>query len=103
VAALGGFHTGGLVTDAEDSPHRSARELAAELYLGHADHDQSMTEEHISTLERALEDAGVKYRSELYAGAMHGYTMADTPAYDENAAERHFSELFELLGRTIAA
>jgi carboxymethylenebutenolidase len=32
---------------------------------------------------------------------MHGYTMADTPVYDEAAAERHFSELFALLGRTL--
>ena len=28
VAALGGFHTGGLVTDEADSPHLSAGELA---------------------------------------------------------------------------
>ncbi|MGA9874938.1 MAG: alpha/beta fold hydrolase, partial [Solirubrobacteraceae bacterium] len=31
VAALGGFHTGGLVTDDPHSPHRSAGDLAAEL------------------------------------------------------------------------
>jgi len=29
--------------------------------------------------------------------------MADTPAYNEVAAERHFTELFALLDRTIAA
>jgi hypothetical protein len=28
--------------------------------------------------------------------------MADTPAYDEAAAERHYSELFALLARTVA-
>jgi hypothetical protein len=28
--------------------------------------------------------------------------MADTPVYDEAAAERHFSELFALLDRTVA-
>ena len=103
VAALGGFHGGGLVTDDEDSPHRSAGRIAAELYLGHADNDRSMTAEQIATLERALDDAGVRYRSEVYAGAMHGYTMADTAAYDEAAAERHFSELLGLLDRTVAA
>lgn len=102
VAALGGFHTGRLVTDDENSLHRSAGELQAEVYLGHADNDQSMTSENIATLERALDDAGVRYRSELYEGAAHGYTMADTAAYDEAAAERHFSELFALLDRTVA-
>jgi carboxymethylenebutenolidase len=102
VAALGGFHVGGLVTDDDDSPHRSAGSLAAEVYLGHADNDRSMTPEQIAEVERALDAAGVRYRSELYRGAAHGYTMADTPAYDEAAAERHYTELFALLDRTLA-
>lgn len=100
VAALGIFHGGGLVTDAPDSPHRSAGALRAEVYLGHADEDHSMTAEQIAVLEAALRDAGVTYTSELYAGAAHGYTMADTAAYDEAAAERHFAALFTLLQRT---
>jgi carboxymethylenebutenolidase len=101
VAALAGFHVGGLVTDAEDSPHRSASGLAAEVYLGHADNDRSMTPDQIAELERALDAAGARYRSEVYRGAAHGYTMADTPAYDEAAAQRHYDELFALLERTI--
>ena len=59
VAALGGFHVGGLVTDDADSPHRSAGDLAAEVYLGPADNDRSMTPEQIAEVERALDDAGV--------------------------------------------
>jgi carboxymethylenebutenolidase len=103
VVALGSFHGGGLVTDAPDSPHLSARDLRAELYFGHADQDRSMTAEQIAVLERALDDAGARYRSELYEGATHGYTMADTAAYDEAACERHFAELFALLDRTLEA
>jgi carboxymethylenebutenolidase len=103
VVALGGFHAGGLVTDALDSPHLSAGQLKAELYLGHADEDPNNTPEQIAALERALDDAGVTYRSELYAGARHGYTMSDTAVYDEGAAERHFDELFALLDRAFAA
>ena len=99
IGALAAFHAGGLVSDDEDSPHRSAHEISAELYLGHADNDQSMTPEQVEALERALEEAGVEYRSDLYAGAAHGYTMSDTAAYDEAAAERHFAELFALLDR----
>jgi carboxymethylenebutenolidase len=103
VAALAAFHAGGLVSDDEDSPHLSAGAISAELYLGHADNDQSMTPEHVAALEQALEEVGARYRSELYEGAAHGYTMSDTAAYDEAAAERHFAELFALLGRTIGA
>ena len=102
VAALGAFHTGGLVTDDEDSPHRTAGKIVAEVYLGHADNDQSMTPENVATIERALDEGGARYRSELYQDAAHGYTMADTPMYGEAAAERHFAELFALLDRTIA-
>ena len=44
--------------------------------------------------------AGVAFRSEVYAGAPHGFTMADTAMYDEQAAERHWTALFDLLERT---
>ncbi len=101
VAALGGFHTGGLVSDADDSPHRSAPELGCELYFGFADNDRSMTAEQIAELEAALDAAGRDYRAEVYAGAGHGYTMADTAAWNQAACERHYRALFDLLGRTI--
>jgi carboxymethylenebutenolidase len=103
VAALAGFHAGQLVTDAPESPHRSAGDVKAELYFGFADNDQSMTPEQIAILEETLDGAGVTYRSEVYPGAMHGYTMADTPAYNEDARERHFRELRALLERTLSA
>ena len=60
-----------------------------------------MTLDHVGRVEQALEQAGARYRSELYEGASHGYTMSDTAAYNEAAAERHFTELFALLDRTM--
>jgi len=103
VAVLAGFHAGGLVTDAPDSPHLSAANITAELYFGFADNDRSMTPEQISTLEQVLQQAGLRYRAEIYEGAQHGYTMADTAVYDEQARERHFRELRALLERAVAA
>lgn len=100
VSALAGFHGGGLVTDDPHSPHRSAVALRAELYLGHADNDDSNSPAQIAAFNAALDEAGVAHRTEVYAGAAHGYTMADTAAYDEQAAERSFSALFDLLERT---
>lgn len=102
VAALAGFHGGGLVTDDPTSPHLAAGDLRAELYFGHADNDQSNSPEQIAALDEALDAAGVKHRTELYEGAAHGYTMSDTAAYNEAAAERHFQALFDLLERTVA-
>ncbi len=102
VAALGCFHTGGLVTADAESPHRSAARLGCELYFGFADQDPSMGAEQIAELEAALEEAGAGYCAEVYPGARHGYTMSDTAAYDEAARERHFRELFSLLGGSLA-
>ncbi|RGC65915.1 Dienelactone hydrolase family protein [Micromonospora sp. MW-13] len=100
IAAMASFHAGRVVTDAPDSPHRGVGSVTGELYFAHADQDQSMTPEQIATLEAALDAAGVRYRSERYTGATHGFTMADTAAYDERAAERHWVALFDLLDRT---
>jgi carboxymethylenebutenolidase len=101
VAAVGAFHAGGLVTDEHDSPHRAIPSVRAELLFGHADHDRSNTPEQIAELERALDAAALTYTSAVYAGAPHGYSMADTSSYDEAATERHFSELEALLARTL--
>jgi carboxymethylenebutenolidase len=101
VAAIGGFHTGRMVTDDEDSAHRLAARVRGEVYWGHADQDPSMTAENIAALDRAMEDAGVRHTTEIYEGAQHGYTMSDMGAYNEAAAERHFSALFALLQRAI--
>ena len=101
VAALAGFHGGALVTDDPDSPHLAVGRLQSEVYLGHADNDRGNTPEQVATLQEALSDAGMRHRSEVYEGANHGYTMADTPAYDEEAGERHFRELLALLERTL--
>jgi carboxymethylenebutenolidase len=100
VAALAGFHGGGLVTDDPQSPHTVARALGAELDVGHADNDGSNSPEQIAALDAALDEAGVTHTTEVYEGAAHGYTMSDTPVYDEQAAERHFEALFDLLDRT---
>ncbi|MBV8942490.1 MAG: dienelactone hydrolase family protein [Solirubrobacterales bacterium] len=101
VAALAGFHAGGMATDGPDSPHLTAADVRAEMYFGFADEDPSMSAEQIGTFERALDKAGARYRAEVYDGARHGYTMADGPAYNEAARERHFRELGALLKRTV--
>jgi carboxymethylenebutenolidase len=101
VAAVGGFHAGRMVTDAEESAHLLAPRVRAEVYWGHADQDPGMTPQNIQALDKAMDDAGVRHTTERYEGAQHGYTMSDTAAYDQAATERHFAALFALLQRTI--
>lgn len=103
VAAVGGWHGGGLATEDEDSPHTRLRHARAEFVFGHADNDRSMGPEAIARLGEALDDAGLTAKNEVYAGAPHGYTMADTSAFHPEATERHFRELRALLDGTLKA
>jgi carboxymethylenebutenolidase len=101
IAAAASFHGGRLATDAVDSPHLRVSRITGEVYLAHAENDHSMTPEQVKALEAALDDAGVSYRSEVYAGTQHGFTMADTAAYSREGEDRHWTNLFELLDRTL--
>lgn len=107
VAAVGGFHGGGLVAEGPDSPHLQIAAATAAFVYGHADQDPSMPPEAVAALERVLaassERTGRPHRNEIYPGAQHGYTMADTSMYDEASAERHFTELRALLDGTLRA
>jgi carboxymethylenebutenolidase len=97
VAVTASFHGGGLATDAPDSPHLRVKQIQARIYVGHADQDPSMPQEQIARLEEALKGARADYRTELYAGALHGFTMADLPAFDAEASRRHWERLTELI------
>ncbi|WP_351234961.1 dienelactone hydrolase family protein [Streptomyces sp. NPDC002133] len=101
VTAAAGFHGAGLATDAPDSPHLLADKITAELYFGHADHDAGNPPEQQARLDQALTRAGVRHHAEVYTGAVHGFTMADTEAYDQQAAERHWSALLDLFSRNL--
>lgn len=101
VAAIGMFHTGGLVTDESDSPHLTVGRVQGEILAIHADHDRSMTPEAIAQFEHALTSTGITHHTSVYPDAAHGYTMADTSMYNHDATEHHFAELAKLLQRTL--
>jgi carboxymethylenebutenolidase len=101
IAAVGGFHGGGLATDDDTSPHLGVRDARAEFVFGHADNDRSMPPEAVARLGEALSAAGRVFINDVYAGAPHGYTMNDTPAYHPESAERHYRVLEELFARTL--
>ncbi|MBD0671970.1 dienelactone hydrolase family protein [Streptomyces sp. CBMA156] len=101
IAVAAGFHGGSLATDTPDSPHLGADRITAELYFGHADQDPALPPEQIDRLAAALTAAGVRYRAEVYAGAPHGYTQADTTRYDAAADERHWAALLGVLRQAL--
>jgi carboxymethylenebutenolidase len=101
IAAAASFHGGNLATDSEQSPHLLASKMKGRIYVAGADQDRSYPPEMAERLEKALGDAGVDHRCEIYPGALHGWTMADFPVYDAAAAERHWRELFALFAQTL--
>ncbi|MDQ2756256.1 MAG: dienelactone hydrolase family protein [Actinomycetota bacterium] len=101
VVACAGFHGGGLVTGESDSPHRQIPSARAEFAFGHADNDGSMPPEAVTTLGETLAASGLTATNEVYVGAAHGYSMADTSMYDERATERSFASLEALFARTL--
>jgi carboxymethylenebutenolidase len=101
IAAAASFHGGSLATDSDDSPHLLTPKVKARVYIAGADEDGSYPPEMANRLDRALTDAKVDHRCEIYEGALHGWTMADFPVYNEPAAERHWRELLALFKATL--
>lgn len=76
------------------------RRLTAQVHFGHAETD--LTPEALGELDQALDAAGVDYTSEIYPNTIHGFTMADTDAFNPAALRLHWDRLLSLLGRTLA-
>ena len=100
ITAAASFHGGNLATDAPTSPHLGAPRLGAEIYIAAAENDRSYPPEMAEQFERALSEAGVRFRSETYPAA-HGWMMPDFPVYDQDAAERGWSQLDAMFQRTL--
>lgn len=101
IAAAASFHGGHLATDDKLSPHLLAPAIKGRVYVAGADNDNSYPPDMAARLEKALSDAGIDHRCEIYSGAAHGWTMTDFPIYNEEAAGRHWRELFNLFGGTL--
>ena len=94
VRAAVSFHGGGLYKASDpQSAHLGLPKIKARLYFGHAVEDKSMDANAIAELEAALKAWGGRYESEVYEGARHGWTIADSAAYNQAQASRAFAKL----------
>lgn len=96
IGAVASFHGGQLVTDEPDSPHLLLPKIQASVYVAHADHDSSMTDEQIQLFQKALSKTKIPIVAEKYVGASHGFTMKDLPPYNDAAAKKHWQKLTSL-------
>ncbi|HEY0161669.1 MAG TPA: dienelactone hydrolase family protein [Edaphobacter sp.] len=103
VVATASFHGGGLYrADDPASPHLVLPRVKARLYFGHAVEDSSMNTQAIAALDQALTAWGGRFESETYAGAHHGWTVPDSPAYNQPQAERAYARLTAFFRETLA-
>ena len=103
VGAVASFHGGRLFVEGPASPHLLLPRIQARLYFGHAVEDRGMPPEAIEKFNQALAGWGGRYESEVYAGAHHGWTVPDSPVYNQPQAERAFEKLTELLAEMLPA
>jgi len=90
-----------LVTEDTDSPHRQIVGARATLYFGFAETDVYAPAADIPTLQAALSNHPSTVEFEVYPGVGHGFAFPNRANYDEAAAERHWSRLFDLFDRTL--
>jgi carboxymethylenebutenolidase len=101
IVASGSFHAGGLATDQPDSPHLLAKDLRAKVYIAVAGIDPYFSDEERGRIKGALEATRANFRLEVYPDVHHGFAVTDTPVYNKDAAERHWTELLKLYGEAL--
>jgi carboxymethylenebutenolidase len=97
-ASIYGTH---LMTDAPDSPHRTARQASGELYFACAETDRWAPPEMIAPLRQALIADGVDAEVEIYPDTQHGFAFPSRTVYNRGAAERHWERLLALYRRKL--
>lgn len=90
-----------LVTESPDSPHLAGGRTKAELYFGCAETDHWAPLEMVEQLRESLAESPAIAEVELYPGVEHGFAFPQRPAYDRDAAERHWERLFSLFKRRL--
>ena len=101
VRAAASFYGVRLHTDSDDSPHSRLDEVAGEIYLAAAEHDDYVPLDMVDRFEASLQAAGTAGRVERYWGTHHGFAFDDRPAYDPVADTRHWSALLDLFERNL--
>ncbi|MCD1622403.1 dienelactone hydrolase family protein [Citromicrobium bathyomarinum] len=96
VKGVASFHGGGLVREDDPmSPHRTFDDTQAHYLVAIAKNDDAEAPDHKRILREAAAEAGRPARIEVYDGD-HGWTVPDSPAYAEPAAEKAFADLMAL-------
>ena len=95
VKAGASFHGGQLVGDAPDSPDKLLGKTQAGYLIAIAKNDDAQNPTHKDVLKQAAEAAGRPAEIEVYGGD-HGWTVPDSPVYNQAEADRAWERLLNL-------
>jgi carboxymethylenebutenolidase len=101
IAATAAFCGTSMVTESEDSPHRTLARIKGELYIGWAELDPYIPRETIDTFDHALAESGIAARVEIYPGARHAFMFPTRYSFEIPHAERHWEQLHALFRRSL--
>ncbi|MEO1647675.1 MAG: dienelactone hydrolase family protein [Pseudomonadota bacterium] len=102
IKAAASFHGGGLVReDYDKSPHKVLSEASASFLIAVARDDDADAPDDKTTFAQAAEAAGLTSVVDVYDGD-HGWTVPDSPAYAEPAAEKAYADLLSLYSSALA-
>lgn len=96
IKAAASFHGGGLVReDYDKSPHKVLSASTAGYLIAVAKDDDAKAPTDKDEFAAAAKEAGRAAKVEVYDGG-HGWTVPDSPAYSEPAAEKAYADLLTL-------
>ncbi len=101
VKSAASIHGVRLAVDAEDSPHTRAGDMAGEILVMSAEHDDYVDRAHYDRLVASFEGVGTKAHCEWIEDAHHGFVFPERALFHKVAAERHWELLHELFDRTL--
>lgn len=101
VACIASIHGANMATDRPDSPHLMPPKIRCESYFACAEIDKWAPPADVQKLQAALQAARAPHRLEWYPAVEHGFVFPQRPAYNREAAERHWERLFALFDRTL--
>ena len=101
IRAAASLHGGGLVQpDNAQSPHKLLAQTKASYLFAIAQNDDAKDPEAKTVLREAAAAANVRAEIEVYP-ADHGWTVIDSPSYDQPAAERAWGRMSALFQRAL--
>jgi carboxymethylenebutenolidase len=101
VGAVASFHGGGLVSDKPESPHLQAAKTKAHFLVAIAANDDARSPNDKNVLKETFAKANLPAEIEVYADAAHGWCPPDSRVYNEAKAEKAWSRLLELYGKSL--